>query len=441
MDNYFSSSTSMSTLPEVTEEHVIIKTTSTGWQGGLVIAHDLGLPTDGVLEFVVNMNTVGFYSSALNFYFGLCETKETYDCSGTYGIPVDVNLYYLYDSSTNCYTQIADYKFVINFTDNTIRMFKGETQVLYTICAFDKLVGKDISLLMGIGSYGYAGTATINGIKISHNGTVITENALKADKFLIKSEGNYYSILPEQYDLVNKKFKELTTTNLTEDIKTYGFGISKLTTDITIDTETFKPISKFTSISLIANSEKNIEITAVKNDKEMIVSNQNLSTIAASVVKNFILEVDKISNGNIKFVVSDDNGINWKTWNGTSWKVLTNKCPLTDKNIVKQYSQLSDSEKNKWDSLKDEIWTSGIETTTTSVDYTLLNKNVRFAFVLYRHSYSDNITLKNVSMLYDKIGNWHKLSEADIDVAINTNSCSVTAKLENLTNVKVNILI
>lgn len=440
MDSYFSSSTSELTLPEVTEDHIIIKTPSSGYGGGIIIAHDLGLPTDGILEFVVNMNTIGFYNSALNFYLGVCETKSSYSCTGTYGMPTDTKMYYVYNGYNNCYTTVADYRFIVNFTDNTIKMFSGTTQILTGLHTLGDLAGKDISLVIGMGSYVYAGTAIINRIKVLHNDTVIIENVLEADKFLIKSEGSYYSILPEQYDTTNKKFKELTITNLSEDVKIYGFGVSKLTTDMTADTETFKPISKFTSISLIANKEKNVEVTAVKNDKEMIISNQNLSTITASVVKNFILEVDKVSNGNIKFVVSDDNGINWKTWNGTSWQVLTNKCPSTDENIVKQYSQLSDSEKNKWYSLRDEIWTNGIETTTTNVDYTLLNKNVRFAFVLYRPSYSDNVTLKNISMLYDKIGNWHKLSEADVDVAINTNSCSVTAKLENLTNVKVNIL-
>lgn len=441
MANYFSSSTSESTLPEITEEHIIIRTPVTGYGGGIVIAHDLGLPTDGVLEFVVNMNTVGFYSSALNFYFGLCETKDSYNCTGTYGLPTDTKLYYIYNGYADCFTQTKDYRFVINFTDNTIKIFNETTQLASGIYALSELTGKTISLVIGMGSYAYAGTATINRIKVSHNGNVIIENVLESDKFLIKSEGKYYTILPEQYDSINKKFKELTITDLTEDIKTYGFTTSKLTTDIVIDTETFKPINKFSSISLITNREVKVEVTGIKSDTELILSNQNLSTITASIVKNFILDINKASNGNIKFVISDDNGITWKTWNNGNWQTLTNKCPLTDENVVKQYSQLSDSEKNKWNTLKDEIWTSGVETTTTDIDYTLLNKNIRFAFVLYRPSYTDDITLKNISMLYDKIGNWHKLSEADIDIAINTNSCSVTAKLENLTNIKVNILV
>lgn len=263
-----------------------------------------------------------------------------------------------------------------------------------------------------------------------------------ADSLLLKANDKYYSIKENYYDTATQQYKELTITDLATDIETYGFNnIEDLMTEVTIGSETFKPIDKFDKFSIVSIEKKNIEVQGLKDDKELIISNQNLSTVIASAIHNFVLDVTKMSNGNIKFVISDDNGLTWKTWNGTSWDTLTHTCPLTDDNKVKQYSKLSDSEKNKWNQLKEEIWTSGIETDTADIDYDLLDKNVRFAFVLYRPSYADKITLKNLSIVCDKIGNWHKLSELDIDIAINVNSCSVTAKQSNLTNVKVNILI
>lgn len=132
MANYFSSSTSESTLPEITEEHIIIRTLSGGWHGSIVI-----------LNGEKRCRSLAWIS-------------------------------------------------VINFTDNTIKMFNGETQVLHTVGALNELMGKTISLVMGMGSYGYAGTTTINRIKVSHNGNVVIENVLESDKFLIKSEGKYY---------------------------------------------------------------------------------------------------------------------------------------------------------------------------------------------------------------------------------------------------------
>ena len=191
------------------------------------------------------------------------------------------------------------------------------------------------------------------------------------------------------------------------------------------------------NIKILCNINTNLCVNGLKNDKELIISNQNLSTVNADIIHDFILETNKVANGDIKFVISNDNGSTWQTWNGTNWTSLTNTCSL------KKYSLLSDSEKIQWDKLKEEIWSSGISTDTTGIDYNIIltNKTIRFAFVLYRPSYADNITLKDTQWLYDKIGVWHKLSEDDIDIAINSNMCTVTPKLQNLNNVKVNILL
>ena len=186
-----------------------------------------------------------------------------------------------------------------------------------------------------------------------------------------------------------------------------------------------------------------LNVKGIKSDKELIISNQNLSTINADVIHNFILETNKVANGDIKFVISNDNGLTWQTWNGSSWDTLTNTASLDRDNKIKQYSKLSDSEKIQWNKLKDEIWTSGMSTDIADVDYNsiLTNKTIRFAFVLYRPTYDDNVALKDTQWLFNRVGAWHKLSEDDIDIAVNSNMCTVTPKLQNLNNVKVNILI
>ena len=259
---------------------------------------------------------------------------------------------------------------------------------------------------------------------------------------LIKSNNRYYSIHEEFYDSSTKSYiplDNLTTENFTEK----AFSLSELTTEITIGDETFRPIDKFDQFQLISQRQTTYNITALKSDKELIISNQNLSTINAEVIHNFILETNKVANGNIKFAISNDNGVTWKTWNGTNWNSLTNTAPLDENNKIKQYSKLSDSEKIQWNKLKEELWTKGMSTDIADVDYNfiLTNKTIRFAFVLYRPSYDDNVTLKDTKWLFDRIGSWHKLSEDDIDIAINSNMCTVTPKLQNLENVKVNILI
>ena len=262
-------------------------------------------------------------------------------------------------------------------------------------------------------------------------------NIIEAIYILLKSNNKYYSILDDNYDTASKMYNEIIITDIDKDFKTYGFVPNDLLKDVTINGETFKPIDKFSNFSIISEKEKVYTINGIKNDKELIISNQNLSTVNAEMIHNFVLETNKVANGDIKFVISNDNGVTWQTWNGSNWTSLTNTCSL------KKYSLLSDSEKIQWDKLKEEIWSSGISTDTTGIDYNIIltNKTIRFAFVLYRPTYEDNVTLKDTQWLFDKVGSWHKLSEDDIDIAINSNSCIVTPKLQNLENIKVNILI
>lgn len=254
-------------------------------------------------------------------------------------------------------------------------------------------------------------------------------------KCIIKMNNKYYSFKKENYNNNNQMYNEIVLTNNVWD--EYGSSISDFTKEITIDGEMFKPIDKFDQFQLISETQTTYNITTLKSDKELIISNQNLSTVNAEMIHNFVLETNKVANGDIKFVISNDNGVTWQTWNGSNWTSLTNTCSL------KKYSLLSDSEKIQWDKLKEEIWSSGISTDTTGIDYNIIltNKTIRFAFVLYRPTYEDNISLKDTQWLFDKVGSWHKLSEDDIDIAINSNSCIVTPKLQNLEHVKVNILI
>ena len=197
------------------------------------------------------------------------------------------------------------------------------------------------------------------------------------------------------------------------------------------------------NITILSNQDAKLIVDGIKNDKELIVSNQNLSIVNAETIHNFLFDITKVSNGSCKFVISADDGQTWITWNGSLWNTLTNTAPLDENNKIKQYSKLSDSEKVQWNKLKEEIWTSGMSTDIADVDYSsiLTNKAIRFAFVLYRPTYDDNVALKDTQWLFNRVGAWHKLSEDDIDIAVNSNMCTVTPKLQNLQSIKVNILI
>lgn len=194
-------------------------------------------------------------------------------------------------------------------------------------------------------------------------------------------------------------------------------------------------------IHLISNQNAKLTVNGIKSDKELVVSNENLSITSAETIKKYIPTVTKTGNGELYTVVSNDNGTTWKTWNASSssWEDLTNVCPLD------AYKDLTSEQLTKWNTFRDEVATSGINSTDiASANFELLrssDKRLKFAFVLKRPTYEDGIVLKDLQWLIDKVGGWIKLDENDIKIKVTTTNCEVTALQDNMQNVKVNILI
>lgn len=200
-------------------------------------------------------------------------------------------------------------------------------------------------------------------------------------------------------------------------------------------------------IKIICNKPVNHIVNAIKNDKEMIISTQNLSLLSAEKINTIKQVVTKSNNGNCKTVFSLDNGITWKSYDTSNSQFidLTNTFPLDDIDNLDP-NNLSEENKTKWNNLQDEIIEKGIDADTMqTLDFaTLLGdtyKNIRFAHVLIRPTYDDKITLQNISWDIDKKGRWHQLSPNDVDISIDSNSCEIVAKNNDMQNVKLNILI
>lgn len=189
--------------------------------------------------------------------------------------------------------------------------------------------------------------------------------------------------------------------------------------------------------AIVSNKPISLTITALKQVSELVLSNQNLSTTVYDVVSNFKQTISQVNNGNIKTVFTLNNGITWSTWDTKSNNFVQLTNSITD---------LTEINSTEWNNFKDEVYEKGMDSATMqTLDFSSLfntnNHTIRFAHVLIAPTIDDISILQNIIITGDKVGNWHRLSESDVDIAINTNSCSVTSKLENLTNVKVNILI
>ena len=265
----------------------------------------------------------------------------------------------------------------------------------------------------------------------------------KDDKFIIEMDGKYYSAKKDNYDADAKKYREITFSTHDE-FYNYAVDLSILNTNITINDETFKPLDKFTNYKLISDEDFKIILNAIKSNKEMIISKQNLSLLSAEKINAFKQIISKENNGNCKTVFSLDNGTTWKSYDTSTSQFidLTNTFPLNLVTTTKP-DDLSEENKTRWNNLQNEIIEKGIDADTIqTLDFaTLLGdtyKNIRFAHVLIRPTYDDKVTLQNMSWNIDEEGDYVQTN--DVEVAVSSNRLTVTAKAD-MQNVKINLLI
>lgn len=251
----------------------------------------------------------------------------------------------------------------------------------------------------------------------------------KSPFYLVEDNNNHYN-----YDENTDSLVEVTDTSI--------LNANALENTCIYDLNKILPlVSNVNDIHLISNQNVKLTVNGIKSDKELVVSNENLSITSAETIKQYIPTVTKTGNGELYTVVSNDNGTTWKTWNASSssWEDLTNVCPLD------AYKGLTSEQLTKWNTFRDEVATSGINSTDiASANFELLrssDKRLKFAFVLKRPTYEDGIVLKDLQWLIDKVGGWIKLDENDIKIKVTTTNCEVTALQDNMQNVKVNILI
>lgn len=251
------------------------------------------------------------------------------------------------------------------------------------------------------------------------------------DRFLFYSNGKYYSI-DETNTIVETVFNE---TN----IATVGFKINKLLSSTILSQQMLKDISPFKLITIGVGliNQENIQVNGLKSTTELIISKKNVSTKLAQSVIKFLMDKTLVANGNIKVVVSTDSMTTWKTWNGTSWVNLTNTI------VNKPYNDITAEEKTQWETFKNEIVSSGIpEAIIESADFNTIGAtNLRFAFVLVRPTYTDDVVVKNLKMNYLAKDTYQLLStENDLSINVNEDFVKINPLRDINSTVKVNIL-
>ena len=203
--------------------------------------------------------------------------------------------------------------------------------------------------------------------------------------FLIKHNNKYYNLDKDNYNIETQFYNECS--------KDFDIGFSSLdmlTKEVTIGDETFRPIDKFNEFNILCDTNIKLSLNAIKQNKEMIVANNDISLSMASNI-DFFKITTAITDGDIKISFSIDKGVTWLTYKENSFVPLE---------ITDIYN------KDTWEQSKEIISEHGINSTEfNSLDFNALDASTtRFAYVLIKNNYDSIAELDQLDMQFDAKG-------------------------------------
>lgn len=299
------------------------------------------------------------------------------------------DLYYTLDDSLNVNSELSKFKKAGTFK------FNNTSDTLDEIEFDNILIGKKFMIIPEIQG---------------NRRVAVVEFELWGDDFvgvIIQSNKNYYSIDEKYYDSSTKNYNAISDLSASN-FSNYEFNISDLFDEITINEETFKPIDKFESFSIISTSQNTLNINGIKVDKSMIATMEPLSMAAYETIHNITADYTTENNGAIKLIFSFDKGNTWKTYD-----VSTNVWNTVSVNIPsKLYDNFTSEEKSNWDSARDTILSDGISVQNLGnvVFSTETIKTLMFAVAFSRPTYADTCILRGLNIKYDGVVTYIQLA-------------------------------
>ena len=309
--------------------------------------------------------------------------------TGNWGYPCNTfDLYYTLDDSLNVNSELSKFKkagtFKFNNTSDTLEEIK-----------FDNiLIGKKFMIIP----------------EIQDNSVAVVEFELWGNDFegvILQSNKNYYSIDEKYYNSSTKNYNAISDLSASN-FSNYEFNIYDLFDEITINEETFKPIDKFESFSIISTSQNTLTVNGIKVDKSMIATMEPLSMAAYETIHNITADYTTENNGAIKLIFSFDKGNTWKTYD-----VSTNVWNTVSVNIPsKLYDNFTSEQKSNWDSARDTILSDGISVQNLGnvVFSTETIKTLMFAVAFSRPTYADTCILRGLNIKYDGVVTYIQLA-------------------------------
>ena len=194
---------------------------------------------------------------------------------------------------------------------------------------------------------------------------------------------------------------------------------------------------KSNGVKVISNKNIKAKTKVLKSTKQMIIGSGDFSTRLADNIDYFKFQYN-ISDENcvIKTVISIDSGKTWKSYINGNWECLENSV------TIKDYSDLTELEKNNWNNLLDEILTKGIniKDINETLDFNSLDmEKCRFAYAIQVANPDSVVLLKDLKWQFDSIGSYEQLSpKTDVNISI-TNEAIKIQPLKNMELIKINV--
>lgn len=297
------------------------------------------------------------------------------------------DLYYTLDDSLDVNSELSKFKKAGTFK------FKNTMETLEEIKFDNKLIGKKFMIIP----------------EIQNNRVAVVEFELWGNfvGVILQSNKNYYSIDEKYYNPSTKNYNAISDLSASN-FSNYEFNIYDLFDEITINEETFKPIDKFESFSIISTSQNTLTVNGIKVDKSMIATMEPLSMAAYETIHNITADYTTENNGAIKLIFSFDKGNTWKTYDVSinAWNPVSVNIP------TKLYDNFTSEEKSNWDFARDTILSDGISVQNLGdvVFSTETIKTLMFAVAFSRPTYADTCTLRGLNIKYDGVVTYIQLA-------------------------------
>lgn len=297
------------------------------------------------------------------------------------------DLYYTLDDSLDVNSELSKFKKVGTFK------FNNTNNILEEIKFDNKLIGKKFMIIP----------------EKQNKSVAVVEFELWGNfvGVILQSNKNYYSIDEKYYNSSTKNYNTISDLSASN-FSNYEFNIYDLFDEITINEETFKPIDKFESFSIISTSQNTLTVNGIKVDKSMIATMEPLSMAAYETIHNITADYTTENNGTIKLIFSFDKGNTWKTYDVSNnvWNTVSVNIPS------KLYDNFTSEEKSNWDSARDTILSDGISVQNLGdvVFSTETIKTLMFAIAFSRPTYADTCTLRGLNIKYDGVVTYIQLA-------------------------------